>query len=85
MAQNNKPRRAVQKNHQDVATPQSEYITLQQLATWLSISRTTAWSIVIEREDIAYVRLADRVVRIARKDVEDYLLRCRSKTLSGPE
>ena len=55
-----------------------EYITLQEMADWLRIGRVTAWSIVMERGEIPHLRFGDRVVRLARADVEDYLARCRS-------
>ncbi len=55
-----------------------EYLTIQELAEWLRISRGSAWSLVMEREEIPYLRFGDRIVRLARADVEDYLQRCRS-------
>lgn len=67
MAHNSNTGVVVQASHQD---GEGEYITLQQLAVWLNISRGTAWSIVMERGDIPYLRLSDRVVRVARADVE---------------
>ena len=56
----------------------TEYITIQELAAWLRISRGSAWSLVMERGEIPYLRFGDRIVRLARADVEDYLRRCRS-------
>ena len=55
-----------------------EYLTLQELAGWLRISRGSAWSLVMEKGEIPYLRFGDRIVRLARVDVEDYLARCRS-------
>ncbi len=55
-----------------------EYITLQEMADWLRISRGSAWSLVMERGEIPYLRFGDRIVRLARTDVEAYLARCRS-------
>lgn len=55
-----------------------EYITLQELADWLRISRGSAWSLVMEKGEIPYLRFGDRIVRLARTDVEAYLSRCRS-------
>lgn len=55
-----------------------EYLTLQEMADWLHISRGSAWSLVMEKGEIPYLRFGDRIVRLARKDVEDYLARCRS-------
>ena len=58
--------------------PKGDYLTLQEFARWLKIGRGTAWSIVIEKGEIPHYRLTDRVVRLARTDVEDYVRRCRS-------
>jgi len=58
--------------------PKGEYLTLQEMADWLKISRGSAWSLVMEKGEIPYLRFGDRIVRLARKDVEDYLARCRS-------
>ena len=58
--------------------PTTEYITIQELAAWLRISRGSAWSLVMEKGEIPYLRFGDRIVRLARADVEDYLRRCRS-------
>lgn len=56
----------------------TEYITIQELAAWLRISRGSAWSLVMEKGEIPYLRFGDRIVRLARTDVEAYLARCRS-------
>ncbi len=58
-----------------------EYITIQEFADWLRIGRGTAWSLVMERGEVPHLRFGDRVVRLARADVEDYLRRCRSDTV----
>ncbi len=58
--------------------PQGDYLTLQELASWLKISRASAWNLVVERGEIPYLRFGDRIVRLARADVEAYLARCRS-------
>ena len=58
--------------------PQGEYLTLQELASWLKISRASAWNLVVERGEIPYSRFGDRIVRLARADVEAYLARCRA-------
>ncbi len=58
--------------------PQGDYLTLQELASWLKISRASAWNLVVERGEIPYSRLGDRIVRLSRADVEAYLARCRS-------
>ncbi len=58
--------------------PQGDFLTLQELASWLKISRATAWNLVVERGEIPYSRFGDRIVRLARADVEAYLARCRS-------
>lgn len=58
--------------------PEGDYLTIGELATWLQISRGSAWSLVMERGEIPYLRFGDRIVRLARKDVEAYLARCRS-------
>lgn len=53
--------------------PEGDYLTIQELATWLKISRGSAWSLVMERGEIPHSRFGDRVVRLARADVEAYL------------
>ncbi len=58
--------------------PQGDYLTLQELASWLKISRASAWNLVVERGEIPYSRFGNRIVRLARADVEAYLARCRS-------
>ncbi len=58
--------------------PQGDYLTLQELATWLKISRASAWNLVLERGEIPHSRFGNRIVRLARADVEAYLARCRS-------
>lgn len=50
-----------------------DYLTIGEVARWLRISRGGAWALVMERREIPHVRLSDRVVRIARADVEDFL------------
>lgn len=50
-----------------------EYLTIGEVAQWLRISRGSAWAIVMERREIPHVRLSDRVVRIARADVEAFV------------
>ena len=61
--------------------PKGEYITLQEMANWLRISRGSAWSLVFEKGEIPHLRIGDRMVRLARADVEDYLRRCRSDSV----
>ncbi len=69
----------VEPAHQGTGEPPSgDYLTLQELANWLKISRGSAWSLVMERGEIPYLRVGDRIVRLARTDVEAYLARCRS-------
>ncbi len=58
--------------------PEGDYLTLRELALWLKISRGSAWSLVMERGEIPHYRFTDRAVRISRRDVEDYIRRCRS-------
>lgn len=58
--------------------PTGDYMTIQKMATWLKMSRGSAWSLVMERGEIPYYRFGDRVVRLARVDVDAYLARCRS-------
>ncbi len=58
--------------------PEGEYLTLGELAAWLKISRGSAWLLVVEKEEIPYLRVRNRIVRMARADVEAYLRRCRS-------
>ena len=60
------------------ALPTGEYMTIQEFADLLRIGRGTAWSLVMEKAEIPHLRFGDRVVRLARADVEDYLRRCRS-------
>ncbi|MDP9440517.1 MAG: helix-turn-helix domain-containing protein [Actinomycetota bacterium] len=50
-----------------------EYMTLDELARHLEIGRGSAWSLVIERGEIPHVRVSDRVIRLARRDVEEYI------------
>lgn len=61
--------------------PTGEFMTLQELADWLRISRGSAWALVFERREIPHLRIGDRMVRLARADVEDYLRRCRSDSV----
>ncbi len=61
--------------------PSGDYLTIGELATWLRISRGSAWSLVMEKGEIPYYRFTDRAVRLARKDVEEYIRRCRSDGL----
>jgi len=68
----------VQERHGSGEQPSGEYLTIQELSTWLNISRGSAWSLVMERGGIPHYRFTDRAVRLARKDVEDYIRRCRS-------
>ncbi len=68
----------MQERHGSGEQPAGEYLTIQELATWLNISRGSAWSLVMERGEIPYLRFGDRIVRLARADVEAYLARCRS-------
>ena len=58
--------------------PQGEYMTISELANWLKISRGNAWTLLMTRGDIPYVRISDRTLRISRTDVEAYIARCRS-------
>ncbi len=58
--------------------PQGDYLTLQELASWLKISRASVWNLVVEKGEIPHLRFGDRIVRLARADVEAYLARCRS-------
>ena len=58
--------------------PKGEYITLQEMADWLRISRGSAWALVFEKGEIPHLRIGDRMVRLARADVEEYIRRCRS-------
>ena len=55
-----------------------EYITIQEFADWLRIGKGTAWSLVMEKTEVPHLRFGDRVVRLARADVEEYVRRCRS-------
>lgn len=58
--------------------PKGEYITIQEMADWLRISRGSAWTLVFEKAEIPHLRIGDRMVRLARADVEEYIRRCRS-------
>lgn len=58
--------------------PRGEYLTIQESADWLRIGRRTAWTLVMERGEVPHLRFGDRVVRLARANIEDYLRRCRS-------
>ncbi len=55
-----------------------EYLTIGEFAQWLRISRGSAWAIVMERREIPHVRLSERVIRLARRDVEAYVASRRS-------
>lgn len=56
---------------------EDEYLTIGEFAAWLRISRGSAWAIVMERRQIPYVRISERVIRLARRDVEAYVASCR--------
>jgi len=70
----------VQKRDESAASgepPRGDYMTIQEMATWFKMSRGSAWSLVMERGEIPYYRFGDRVVRLARVDVDAYRVRCR--------
>lgn len=75
------PPRAAKLRQEAGDPPTGQYLTLQELAAWLKISRASAWSLVMERGEIPYLRFGDRLVRLEREDVEAYLRRCRSDTV----
>ncbi len=58
--------------------PEGEYMTVRELANWLRISRGSAWALVFERGEIPHLRIGERMVRLSRADVEEYIRRCRS-------
>ena len=71
----------MEKQEESVGTgeaPQGDYMTIQELADWLRMSRGSVWSLIMERGEIPYYRFGDRVIRLARVDIEAYLARCRS-------
>lgn len=57
--------------------PNEEYLTLAELAAWLRIGKGSARAIVVERGEIPYVRISERVIRLRRADVERYIEGCR--------
>lgn len=57
--------------------PKEEYVTLAELAAWLRIGKGSARAIVVERGEIPYVRVSERVIRLRRSDVERYIESCR--------
>ncbi len=58
--------------------PEGEYMTIGEMANWLRISRGSAWALVFERGEIPHLRIGDRMVRLARADVDEYIRSCRS-------
>lgn len=57
--------------------PKEEYLTLAEMAAWLRIGKGSARAIVVERGEIPYVRVSERVIRLRRSDVERYIESCR--------
>jgi excisionase family DNA binding protein len=53
------------------------YVTLSEMARLLGIGQSTAWEIVVVRNEVPYYRFGDRAVRVSRADIEDYVARCR--------
>jgi excisionase family DNA binding protein len=47
------------------------------MARLLGIGQSTAWEIVVVRNEVPYYRFGDRTVRVSRTDIEDYVARCR--------
>ena len=64
---------AVERQAQAKQSRRGEYMTLDELARHLEIGRGSAWSLVIERGEIPHVRVSGRVIRVARRDVEEYI------------
>lgn len=73
MARNNEPGLEAMAGSVTGSSSGEEYLTIGEVAQWLRISRGSAWAIVMERREIPHVRLSDRVVRIARADVEAFI------------
>lgn len=53
--------------------PEGAILTLAELATWLKISRATAWTIVMVRDQITYTCVGDRGIRLKKEAVDAYL------------
>ncbi len=68
-----KERAAAERRAQAKQPRRGEYMTLGELARHLEIGRGSAWSLVIERGEIPHVRVSARVIRVARRDVEEYI------------
>lgn len=56
----------------------NDFMTIQELAEEMRISRALAWSLVLEHREIPHYRFSSRAVRLARSDVDAYVARCRS-------
>lgn len=78
MPKDSKPAPAAQAHRRPDGPPEKEHLTLREVARWLGVSRNTVWALAVERGELPYLRFSDRVVRVARTDVEEYIRRCRS-------
>lgn len=58
--------------------PSNDFMTIQELAEEMRISKALAWSLVLECREIPYYRFSSRAVRLTRSDVDAYVARCRS-------
>lgn len=54
----------MQERHGSGEQPSGEYLTIQELSTWLNISRGSAWSLVMERGGIPHYRFTDPHVAV---------------------
>lgn len=52
---------------------QNEYRSLAEVAQELHIGRTTVYELVVLRQEIPYIRISERVIRVRHRDVEAYL------------
>lgn len=54
-------------------TCKSEYMRLAEMARRLDIAHSTAWEMVVARQEIPYNRVGPRAIRVLRSDFEAYL------------
>ncbi len=55
---------------------QDEMLTTKQVQEELNIGRTTLWSL-LQAGELPYHRMADRVIRVSRADLDEFKARTR--------
>lgn len=50
-----------------------EHLTLAQIAQILQVAHSTAWELVVARQEIPYNRVGSRAIRVLRSDFRAYL------------